>query len=436
MRIYEAKNAQSRAHFRAGEVNTPTLTGTGNIAVVLGLSFLAAACSPIQAPLRRARQVTALDAPPVANLNRSCPSVYVPAWDYFPDKVTFDHSTQLKVTYYDHYKIVDFVPSILQKLPLRYVLYQCGTPRPQGFEGATFLEVPLQRAVLNSPVMGSTVEALGVIDRLYGVNDLDQYTVPSIVKAGEGGRIHSLGTRSSSSIELATTIDTDAVFLFYSANPIYNLHPALRRLGVGAVAVGDSFESTPLGRAEWSKFFALLFNEERRANQQFARSTEQYNALASRARQERHKPIVLLGFAWTRDVWTASGGRNHYAKLVEDAGGQYFLADDSHPAANLRMPFEKAVYESEGAPIWFAHNGLSRIPSKAAFLRKMPLFSQLFTMQHGRVFALDSRAGDGEAIPAEDSSLNQPEKMLADFVSVLHPELLPGYQPVFIRELP
>jgi iron complex transport system substrate-binding protein len=409
---------------------------SGSIAVILGLSLLATACSPVQAPPPRVRQITALEAPPVENLNRSCPNVYVPEWDYFPDKVAFEHSIQLKVSYHGHYKVVDFIPSVLKKLPLQYVLYQCGTPRPKGFEGATFLEVPLQRAVLNNPSMGSTVEELGVIDRLFGVNDLDQYTVPSIVKAGEEGRIHSLGTRSPSSIELATTIDTDGVFLFYSANPVYNLHPALRRLGVGAVAVADIFESTPLGRAEWSKFFALFFNEERRANQYFARSAEQYNALSARARQETHKPVVLLGFAWTRDVWTASGGRNYYARLVEDAGGEYFLAGDSQPAANLRMPFEKAVYESERSPIWIAHNGMSRIPSKAALLRKMELFSGLFTIQHGRVYALDSGAGDGEAIPAADSSLNQPEKMLADFISVLHPDLLPGYRPVFMRELP
>jgi iron complex transport system substrate-binding protein len=332
--------------------------------------------------------------------------------------------------------VVDLVPGIARNLPLRYVLYQCGTPRPPGFEGATFLEVPLQRAVLNSPTLGSTVEALGVIDRLFGVNDLDEFTVPSILQAGEEGRIHALGTRSPSSIELATTIDTDAVFLFYSANPVYNLHPALRRLGVGAVAVADIFESTPLGRAEWSKFFALFFNEERRANQNFGRSEEQYDTLASRARQEAQKPVVLLGFAWTRDVWTASGGRNYQARLVEDAGGRYVLADNPQGGPNLRMPFEKAVYESGRAPIWIAHNGISRIPSKAALLRKMPLFATLFTVERGRVYTLDSGAGPGEAIPAADSSLDRPETMLADFISVIHPELLPGYRPVFIRELP
>src|ERR1700757_3812613 len=127
------------------------------VVMILGLSLLAAGCGRVHAPPPRVRQFTALASPPMQNLNRSCPGVYVPEWDYFPDKVAFEHSVQLKVTYHGHYKVVDFVPSILTKLPLRYVLYQCGTPRPTGFDGATFLEVPLQRAVLNTPSMGSTV---------------------------------------------------------------------------------------------------------------------------------------------------------------------------------------------------------------------------------------------------------------------------------------
>jgi iron complex transport system substrate-binding protein len=403
---------------------------------LLGLCGVVTACSPVQAPPPRHRQLTTLDAPPQENLNRSCPDRDVPEWDYFPDKVRFEHSTQLTVSYHRSYKVVDIVPSIRKNVPLRYILYQCGTARPEGYDAAVFLEVPLQRAVLNTPAMGSTVEALGVVDRIFGVNDLHQFTVPSIIKAGEEGRIVALGTRSPSSIELATTIDIDAVFLFYSANPVYNLHPALRRLGVGAVPLINGQESTPLGEAEWAKFFALFFNEERRANEMFDRSAAAYNALAARARQAPAKPVVLLGFSWTRDVWTASGGENHYARLVEDAGGEYFLADDSQSEVNIRMPFEKAVYRSARTPIWISHNGLARIPSKAALARQMPLFAQLFPMERGRVYALDSGAGDGEAVPLTDASLNRPEVLLADLVSVFHPEVLPNYRPVFIRELP
>jgi iron complex transport system substrate-binding protein len=405
------------------------------ISFVIAASLLAIGCGSVHAPPPRTRQVTPLKSPPVGNFNRTCPDTYNPDWDYFPDKVAFEYSTQLKVSYHRHYKVVNLVPSVHPNMPLSYVLYQCGTPRPTGFDAAVYLEVPLQRAVLNNPSLGSTVDALGVVDRLYGVNDLDQYTAPAIVKAGEEGRLLALGTRSSSSIELATTIDTDAVFLFYSANPVYNLHPALRRLGVGAVAVADGQEETPLGRAEWAKFFALFFNEERRANKHFQESAAAYQALAAKARNVPRKPAVLLGFSWTRDVWTAPGGQNNHARLVEDAGGQYFLADDPHSELNLRMPFEKAVYRSATAPIWISHNGFNRIPSKAMLLRQMPLFASIFTMEQGRVYSLDGGAASGEAVPYIDSSLDRPESLLADLVSVFHPELLPGHQPIFLREL-
>jgi hypothetical protein len=38
-------------------------------------------------------------------------------------------------------------------------------------------------------------------------------------------------------------------------------------------------------------------------------------------------------------------------------------------------------------------------------------------------------------MPYSDQSLDKPEIVLADFVSALHPDLLPGHRPVFLRKL-
>ena len=394
-----------------------------------------AACSSVQAPPARHRVYTALQGAPKRNLIRSCPDRYDSRWDYFPEKVRFQYSTQLTVSYHRSYKVIDFIPNLQANLPLRYVLYQCGTPRPQGFGGATFIQVPVQRAVLNNPSFGSTVEALGVIDRLYGVNDLDAFTNETILKAGQEGRLHQLGTRGPSTIELATAIDTDVVFLFYSANPTFNLHPALFRLGVGAVALGDIFETSPLGRAEWLKFFALFFNEEGIANVHFDAAAQRYLELADRVSHTAERPSVLLGFASSRDTWTASGGHNALAQLVHDAGGRYFLQNDDRPAANLRMPFEKVMQLAYGASFWIGSNGLNRVPSKCDLIRGTPMLEHLSAVRIGHVFALDSNMLKSEALPFADGSLDKPDVLLSDFVSVLHPGLLPGYRPVFIREL-
>jgi iron complex transport system substrate-binding protein len=407
---------------------------------LLSLGFLAAivflpSCAQVDAPPSRHRLYTSLHTPPEHNLNRSCPDRYDADWDYFPDKLDFQYSTQLRVTYHRSYKIVDFVPSMQNNVPLRYVLYQCGTPRPSGFEGATFIQIPLQRAVLNSPSLGSSAAALGVIDRLYGVNDLDQFTNEEILRAGKEGRILALGTRGPSSIELATTIDTDAVFLFYSANPALNIHPALYKLGVGAVALGDLFEANPLGHAEWMKFFALFFNEEARANALFEATAKRYASLRELASRAARTDSVMVGYAWDRDVWTANGGGHFLPQFVRDAGAQYFLQNDTRPAANVRMSFEKAMDLSSRSVFWICGNGLNRVRSKRELIRKIPMMENLFPVHSGRVFALDSNRSRGEAIPYVDSSLDKPDVLLADFISVLHPDLLPGYKPVFIREL-
>ena len=135
-------------------------------------------------------------------------------------------------------------------------------------------------------------------------------------------------------------------------------------------------------------------------------------------------------------MWTASGGGNFFAQFVRDAGSQYFLAADRRPAANLRMPFEKAVYLSSRSSFWICGNGLNRVQSKRELIRKIPMMENLFAVHSGRVFALDSNRSKGEAISYVDSSLDKPDVVLSDLISVLHPELLHGYKPYFIRELP
>ena len=132
-------------------------------------------CSPRDAYDIRSRVYTSRN-DNSGNWTEGCPSSYDPERDYFPEKTAFLYSTQLKVAYHNNYKVVDFFPTLHLRDPLRYVLYQCGTPKPTGFAGAQFIEDPVQRAVLNEPAFGESVEELGVLDHLYAVNDAEAYT--------------------------------------------------------------------------------------------------------------------------------------------------------------------------------------------------------------------------------------------------------------------
>lgn len=368
------------------------------------------------------------------NWTEGCPASYEPDRDYFPEKTAFLFSTQLKVEYHRNYKVVDFLPTLHLRDPLRYVLYQCGTPRPTGFEGAQLIEVPVQRAVLNELAFGESMVELGVLDHLYAVNDPDAYTAPALNEAIESGRVRALGTRYGSTIELAAAADPDAVFLFYSSAPNANVHPALVAMGVHGIPMGNHFERDELGTSEWLKFLAMMFNREARANELLAARTQRYLRLKAMASRTAARPKVMMGFPQNNDTWTAVGAENAYAQTVRDAGGSYFLSNDE-TSLNKRMQFESALEAADDARIWIGFYGVNRAANLKTLLKPIPQLATLGPVRHGRVFATDAHMQQNRAFPFSDQSLDHPDDVLADFIWAIHPELLSNYKPVYMREL-
>lgn len=402
-------------------------------AVPLLVCLVLSGCSPREAFDVRSRVFTSVNKAG-GNWTEGCPSSYDPSKDYFPDKTVFLYSTQLKVKYHNNYKVVNFLPTLHLRDPLQYVLYQCGTPKPNGFAGAQFIEVPVQRAVLNELAFGESIEELGVLNHLYAVNDPDAYTAPALKEAIESGQVRALGTRYGSTIELAAAADPDAVFLFYSSAPNANVHPALVAMGVHGIPMGNHFERDELGTSEWLKFMALLFNREARANELLAPRIERYKRLKTLASHAAVHPKVMMGFPQNNDTWTAVGAQNAYAQTVRDAGGTYFLENDE-TSLNKRMQFEAALDAANDARVWIGFYGVNRAADLKTLLKPIPQLATLGPVRHGNVFATDAHMQRNRAFPFNDQSLDHPDEVLADFVWAIHTELLPNYKPVFMREL-
>ena len=77
----------------------------------------------------------------------TCVDEYVENVDYFPEKVSVELATGFQVEYFENYKLVtvsqpwrDAPPDATES----YLLVQCGTPAPAGYEGATQIEVPVR----------------------------------------------------------------------------------------------------------------------------------------------------------------------------------------------------------------------------------------------------------------------------------------------------
>jgi iron complex transport system substrate-binding protein len=392
------------------------------------------ACRRFDATDRRGQPTITIGSSPATNLTGGCADRYDPNVDYFPEKVEFLYAKQLRVSYHGNYKVVDFSPTVHTQETFRYVLVQCGTPTPTGYTGAHVIEVPAGRFVLNDNSYGSVVVKLGILDRLVGVISLLAYTTPEILARGRAGLVQEVGSRSHSSLEPTLAVDPDLVFLFYSAYPNANLHPQLRELGVEGAPLAGHFEPHPLGRSEWVKFLALFFNRERRAEELFEPAAARYEDMARRAADSAQRPEVLLGFPTSRDVWTLSGGRNFMARLVWDAGGHYFW-QDQEAASLVTADYERVLDEALPAGVWLGGYGVTRVGSRQKLVGNDPRLAFFTPVERDRVYAADRGMDERMAIPFADQSLDKPDVVLADIAAALHPESLPGRQPVFFRKL-
>jgi iron complex transport system substrate-binding protein len=216
--------------------------------------------------------------------------------------------------------------------------------------------------------------------------------------------------------------------------PQYNTHPLLRNAGVNVAINAEYVESTLLGRGEWLKFTAAFLNRDGLAQRQFAAAVERYQAYAARLRDipATQRPSVFCG-SLHRDVWYVAGGASYIARLIEDAGGVYRWADDTH-RASIPLSFEAVLAQAEDADVWFT-GGLDWF-SRADLLAANEHYGAFKAFREGRVYNNNARLNEHKANDYWERGLIEPDVQLADVIKILHPDLLPEHRLKYYRWLP
>jgi len=410
------------------------------LAAVLACTFLAAGCMRHTPPPREPWPPRAAGASVAKNIDDGCVSDYRPGVDYFPQKTAFRHSTQLQVTYAPHYKQVRFTPNVATGETLEFLLVQCGTPVPAHGPHTQVIRIPVQRMVTGNSAMLRALDELGLVDRLYGAENTRAASVPSVRERVARGLVQDMWGYGHASIEPVMAVEADVYFSFYSAYPQGNMHPRLWELGVRAVPQADHHETHPLGRAEWLKLLALLTNREAQAEAHFSEIESAYRRLAALVADVKHRPLVMAGFAAGRDTFETFGGRNHRAQLIRDAGGRYVLDADQNAASLLYLPFEALYTRAAGATHWIGSMGGQA--SVANLIAANALHGWFRAAREGRVYAWDRGYSGAWTYPYQDQSMTLPHVLLAEAITVLHPELSDAVlssgaaEPRFLRKLP
>jgi iron complex transport system substrate-binding protein len=361
-----------------------------------------------------------------------CSTVYDPQVDYFPNKVTVTEAKGFTVEYHRNYKVVSVKnPWRNADTTFQYILVQCNTPIPKGFDQSQIIQVPVNSVVVMSTTHLPLLDKLGLIDRLTGVTDFKQVNTPSVVKKIKAGELAEVGRSNNTNVEKVLEIRPELVTTYGVGNPKTDSHPKLIEAGLPVAIIAEYMESSPLGRAEWLKFMALFFNREAEAETEFSQMTAKYRSIAKIAGQAKTKPTVFSGFD-SRGTWYIPGGDSYTAKFIADAGGNYIWKED-RSTGSLNLSFEQVFDRAQTAEVWLNSSQAWRNINDVTNSDRR--YGKFRAVKDSKLFNPTARINATGGNDFWEGGTANPDIVLADLVKSLHPELLPQHQFVYYRPL-
>lgn len=327
----------------------------------------------------------------------------------------------------------------------RYILI------PKGKEGdETVARLALQRTsgmgcttdTVRTPVERSAVfiaphcqlmYEMGCQQVIRGVCDLDYINIPDVKKraasagkASVGNSIVDCGSSMAPDIERIIALKPEVILL----SPFENSggYGKLDKLHVPIIEAADYMESSPLGRAEWMKFYGMLFKKdgnapktalaascEPKADSLFAKIEKEYLKLKAEA-AGYPKGLSILTERKTGNVWYVPGGQSTIGILLKDANARYIFEDDQH-SGSLAMSPEQILAKGKQVDVWaFKYFGGAPL-SQAQLLQEYDGYKALAAFSRGNIYQVDT-----SMVPYFELTSFHPELLLREFIILAHGE--------------
>lgn len=278
-------------------------------------------------------------------------------------------------------------------------------------EGTVQLLLPLKRLIVYSSVHAALLVELGYAEAIVGVADAEYIKTPELVEQLKDGRTVDIGSSLEPSIEKILALKPDAILI----SPFQNTgHGVVDKAGVPVIECADYMESTPLGRAEWSKFYAMLAEGIAQSNSRiFDESKAKYQALVDKAAKFKDKPKVITDLQ-TNGTWLVPGGGSYAARFLTDAGAIYPFGSNNNTPGSVPMNYEKVYMTAQDADFWLIKS----------FGDDMTLNDVADNHQFNKNFLAYKNGGIYNANTSRSNLFEEtpfhPERLLADYVAIFH----------------
>ena len=294
------------------------------------------------------------------------------------------------------------------------------------------VRTPVERSAVFIAPHCQLMYELGCPQAIRGVCDLDYINIPDVKKrAALSGNtsaqnpIVNCGSSMAPDIERIIALKPETILL----SPFENSggYGKLDKLHIPIIEAADYMESSPLGRAEWMKFYGMLFgNEEGKSNgisgscepkadSLFAKIEKEYLSLKAQAAGYT-KGLSILTERKTGNVWYVPGGQSTIGILLKDANARYIFEDDQH-SGSLAMSPEQILAKGKQVDVWaFKYFGGAPL-SQAQLLQEYDGYKALAAFSRGNIYQVDT-----STVPYFELTSFHPELLLREFIILAHGE--------------
>ena len=315
------------------------------------------------------------------------------------------------------------------------------------------VRTPLESNVVFTAPHCQLMYELGCKNAITGVCDKDYIYIPDIkerVKLSDSQTsaskadkaIMDCGSSMQPDIERIIALKPEGLFI----SPFENSggYGKFDKLNIPIIETADYMETSPLGRAEWMKFYGMLFgseerrvksdvSEERRtkseefysnasyvsceqkADSLFSSIEKEYLALKAEA-AKLPQGLSILTERKMGSVWYVPGGKSTMGILLKDANAKYIFADDTHSGSLAYGP-ERILSKGTQIDVWtFKYFGGKPL-SKSDLLAEYEGYKALKPFNQDCIYQVDTSTQ-----PYFELTSFHPEILLREFIILAHPK--------------
>ncbi len=266
---------------------------------------------------------------------------------------------------------------------------------PEGMEEPSGLEKDI--IVLNRPIQNLYVVASSVMDMFQELDSLDtiafsgqkeeNWYIEGAKKAMQEGKMQYAGKYNQPDYERIVSGNCSLAIENMMISHAPEVKEKLNEFGIPVMIERSSYETHPLGRVEWVKFFGALLGKEKEAEQIFQKQEEILRKVTG---EEKTGKTVAFFFVTSNGMIQVRQSNDYIPKMIELAGGTYVFSDlgeDSTKRSTINMQVEEFYNGAKDADFLIYNSSIDGgVKNLEQLLEKCDVLKDFKAVKEGNVW--------------------------------------------------